>query len=76
MMYTLKRYYFALFFTILSGLFVLSSCNRKGVCPGTGQVSESQVSPFDPNGDPKKRRGKYDSNGLIQKKENKRLHKK
>ena len=56
--------------------FPMESCNRKGaICPGSGRTSPGDLSPFNSDGTPKKKGGRHGSNGLVQKKDHKRLHK-
>lgn len=63
-------------FGILFGVIVFSSCKSTGaVCPGSGQSKAADFSPFNSNGTPKGRKDKKADNGIVQKKQPKRLNK-
>lgn len=57
--------------------FAQISCkNTKAVCPGAGQSSAADFSPFNKDGEPKSGKKKKEDNGLVQKKQPKKLNKK
>ena len=64
-------------FVVGSTLLFQTSCkNSKAVCPGAGQSSAADFNPFNSDGEPKSGRKKKTDNGLINKKQPKKLNKK
>lgn len=53
------------------------ACKNTGaVCPGTGQSKAADFSPFNDDGEPKSGKKKKGENGLVKKKQPKKLNKK
>jgi hypothetical protein len=64
--------------SLIVGIFTVNACKRKDYpCPGLGQSSEADMSLFDENGQlketKKQKKVKDKSNGLVNKKQPKRL---
>lgn len=65
-----------LFIFFSSILIFGTSCSKSYPCPGNGTMKAADLSLFDEDGNPKSSKGKKRStNGLVGKKEPKRIHK-
>lgn len=74
----LLKTHFLYFWLLIAGVCIVASCNKKDYpCPGLGQTSEADMSLFDESGQlketKKQQKSKDKSNGLVTKKQPKRL---
>lgn len=66
---------FSVIFVVVITSSLLTGCNKSYPCPGAGQMSAGDISQFDENGSPKSKRSKRGvDNGLVKKKQPKRLN--
>lgn len=71
-----KNLTYILFFSALF-TFGSTSCTKSYPCPGNGTMKAADLSLFDEDGNPTSSRGKKKkNNGLVGKKEPKRIHRK
>lgn len=71
----MKRVVLPIFFIVLAISF--SGCSKSYPCPGNGTMKAADLSMFDEDGNPKSSRDKKKKgNGLVNKKEPRRIHRK
>lgn len=72
-----KLVIFSLVLVVFGSVFLTSCASTSYPCPGNGQMSAADLSQFDANGEPiDKKKKKNKNNGLVGKKQPKRLKRK